>query len=225
VNEGGALFLSRGVFVRASEFVANSSQVSGAIGTSTSASLHQMQIVDSLFVDDRETTFNEIGGADLFLVDSAAQLVNDTFVQRGALAARSIAADGSAIDAFNSIFSGYGSAFADFANHGALITEDYNDFFNAPPGALATSLGHSLSVDPKFTSIAGGNLRLTSASTLVDAGTNNVSPDDESVDLDGRPRFVDIPGKPNSGTGIGAIDIGAYEFGDEIFANGFQFGF
>jgi len=57
-----------------------------------------------------------------------------------------------------------------------------------------------------------GDLRLRLASPAIDAGDNDGVPAGITADLDGRPRFVDVPSVPDTGNGSPPIvDMGAYE--------------
>jgi uncharacterized repeat protein (TIGR01451 family) len=59
---------------------------------------------------------------------------------------------------------------------------------------------------------ASGNLRLQFTSPAIDAGNNAAVPAGVTTDLDGNPRFVDIPAVPDTGNGTPPIvDMGAYE--------------
>jgi predicted outer membrane repeat protein len=75
-----------------------------------------------------------------------------------------------------------------------------------------TDGGKNIDADPLFVNAAGGNLRLQSGSPAIDAGNNAAVPVSVTTDLDGSPRFVDIPTVPDTGSGIPPIvDMGAYE--------------
>lgn len=66
--------------------------------------------------------------------------------------------------------------------------------------------------DPLFANAAGGNLRLRFGSPSIDAGNNLAVPTGVTTDLDGGPRFVDVPYMPNTGLGQPPlVDMGAYE--------------
>lgn len=79
-------------------------------------------------------------------------------------------------------------------------------------GTLGVDGGGNIDADPRFTDLAAGNVRLEPDSPAIDAGNNAAVPPDVSTDLDGNPRFVDIPFIPNSGSGTPPIvDMGAYE--------------
>ncbi len=73
--------------------------------------------------------------------------------------------------------------------------------------------GGNVQVDPLFVNPALGNFRLSQGSSpLVDAGNNNLVPSGITTDLDGNPRFVDMPLVPDTGVGAPPIvDMGAYE--------------
>ena len=73
--------------------------------------------------------------------------------------------------------------------------------------------GGNVQVDPLFVNPALGNFRLSQGSSpLVDAGNNNLVPSGITTDLDGNPRFVDMPLVPDTGLGTPPIvDMGAYE--------------
>jgi predicted outer membrane repeat protein len=80
-----------------------------------------------------------------------------------------------------------------------------------------------------------GDLRLRGGSPAIDAGDNTADLDasgegtetiaDVDTDLGGHPRRVDDPGTVDAGVGVAPIvDIGAYERGLLIFADGFESG-
>jgi len=57
-----------------------------------------------------------------------------------------------------------------------------------------------------------GDLRLGPLSPAIDAGDNTAVPDGVTTDLEGNPRFADIPGVPDAGHGPAPIvDMGAFE--------------
>jgi hypothetical protein len=56
------------------------------------------------------------------------------------------------------------------------------------------------------------NLRLSSSSPRIDAGDNAAVPAGISFDLDGNPRFKDLPFSPDTGNGTAPlVDMGPYE--------------
>jgi len=78
--------------------------------------------------------------------------------------------------------------------------------------ACGTDGGGNLDADPVFVDAANGNLHLQDTSPAIDAGDNTAVPGGITTDLDGNPRFVDIPTAPDTGNGTPPIvDMGAYE--------------
>lgn len=78
--------------------------------------------------------------------------------------------------------------------------------------ALGIDGGGNLDADPRFVTPAAGDLRLGPDSPAIDAGDNTVVPPGIVTDLDGRPRFIDIPFIPDSGNGTPPlVDMGAFE--------------
>ena len=65
---------------------------------------------------------------------------------------------------------------------------------------------------PSFVDLDNGDLRLQPASPCIDAGDNTAVPQDVVTDLDGNPRFLEIPETPDTGLGeLPIVDMGAYE--------------
>ena len=79
--------------------------------------------------------------------------------------------------------------------------------------------GGNIDADPLFVDAVGGNLRLQLTSPAIDAGNNAAVPPGVTTDLDGNPRFVDIPTVPDTGNGTPPIvDMGAYEAVPVLYA-------
>ncbi|MGB9740118.1 choice-of-anchor Q domain-containing protein, partial [Chloroflexus sp.] len=77
--------------------------------------------------------------------------------------------------------------------------------------------GGNIDADPLFVDAANGNVRLQLTSPAIDAGDNTAVPSGITTDLDGNPRFVNIPTVPDTGNGSPLIvDMGAYEAQDII---------
>ena len=78
--------------------------------------------------------------------------------------------------------------------------------------SCGTDNGGNIDADPLFLDAANGNLRLQLTSPAIDAGNNAFVPLGVTADLDGSPRFADVPGVPDTGSGTPPIvDMGAYE--------------
>jgi len=88
-----------------------------------------------------------------------------------------------------------------FGNDHNLVSGNADDDFVPGPGTLL--------VDPLF--VGAGDYHLQPTTPARDAGNDTHVPDDITTDLDGAPRII--------GT---AVDIGAYERPDSIFADGFE---
>ena len=83
-----------------------------------------------------------------------------------------------------------------------------NNAYAVAPAGNVTATG-SLVGPPGF--VGNGNFRLAEASPLIDAGAELAPDDASSHDLDYRPRIAGS-----------AVDIGAYEFDNVVFADGFE---
>ncbi|TDJ54784.1 MAG: hypothetical protein E2O40_06845 [Planctomycetota bacterium] len=70
----------------------------------------------------------------------------------------------------------------------------------------------NIDADPMFVDPDNGDLRLSPGSPCIDAGDNTAVLADMTADLDGNPRFLEIPETPDTGNGtLPLVDIGAYE--------------
>jgi hypothetical protein len=84
------------------------------------------------------------------------------------------------------------------------------------PG-LGTDGGGNIDQDPLCVDAAGGDLHLQLTSPAIDAGDNGAVPVGVTADLDGHPRFADVPSVPDTGLGEAPImDMGAYEVGPAL---------
>ncbi|MBN1536256.1 MAG: DUF11 domain-containing protein [Anaerolineales bacterium] len=83
--------------------------------------------------------------------------------------------------------------------------------------ALGVDGGGNVDVDPLFVDASTGNLHLQLTSLVNDAGNNNLVPVGITTDLDGAPRFMDVPGISDTGSGtMPIVDMGAYENGPAL---------
>ncbi len=70
----------------------------------------------------------------------------------------------------------------------------------------------NIDADPLFVDPDNGDYRLQAGSPCIDAGDNTAVPEDLTTDLDGNPRFLEIPETPDTGNGtLPIVDMGAYE--------------
>ncbi len=85
----------------------------------------------------------------------------------------------------------------------------YSDIQGGYPGT------GNINANPRF----GGELRLQPTSPAIDAGNNAAVPSGVTTDMDGVPRFLDVPAIPDSGSGTPPIvDMGAYEAFPVLYA-------
>jgi hypothetical protein len=70
----------------------------------------------------------------------------------------------------------------------------------------------NIGADPLFVDPDNSDYRLSAGSPCIDAGDNTAVPEEIISDLDGNPRFLEIPETPDTGNGdIPIVDMGAYE--------------
>ncbi len=85
-------------------------------------------------------------------------------------------------------------------------TVTYSDVQGGWPGT------GNIDTDPLFVDATNADFRLDFASPSIDAGDNSEVPAGITTDLDGGPRYADIPMVPDTGSGTPPlIDMGAYE--------------
>ena len=70
----------------------------------------------------------------------------------------------------------------------------------------------NIDADPMFVDPDNEDFRLAAGSPGIDAADNTAVPDDITTDLDGNPRFLEIPETPDTGNGtLPIVDMGAFE--------------
>ena len=125
----------------------------------------------------------------------------------------------------NSIFSGRGPRCPIYIHPSSKLVADHNIFYMPQNNIVLTretvdyscdgigSIGKgNKCADPKFIDVESGDLHLSDSSPCIDAGNNNALTESVITDLDGRPRFFDMPSVADKGVGSPPIvDIGAYE--------------
>ncbi|CAG0936381.1 hypothetical protein TFLX_05254 [Thermoflexales bacterium] len=88
-----------------------------------------------------------------------------------------------------------------------------------PDSSTANCDAHLLTNDPQFVNAAHGDMRLQSSSPAIDAGDSDpLVTIGVATDRDGKPRFVDIPGVVDTGTGGPPfVDLGAFEVVKNVY--------
>ncbi len=87
------------------------------------------------------------------------------------------------------------------------VTVQYSDVMGGWEGA------GNIDFDPLLVDPGSGDFHISTGSPCIDAGNNEVVPDNVMTDLDDNPRFTDDPGTEDTGLGDPPIvDMGCYEF-------------
>ncbi len=170
------------------------------------------RIINNLVVGTSDATGPQPGGVSLRAnAGSAVALVanntlahNDTgFVAKASPGATLEGMLANNIVAFNAIRGVVidGGIAAAFHNAHNLVWANASDAFEPGPGTLAS--------DPLF--VGAGDYHLRPATPARDAGDDQYVPDDIEHDLDGSARIIGP-----------AVDIGAFERPDSLFADGFE---
>ena len=152
---------------------------------------------------------NSGGGLYLFSV-SHPTVTNCTFSANSAVNGKAVALDSgsqpfpSDLTMTNCILWNGGDEI--WNNDGSTVTINYSDVQDSWPG-----IGN-IAIDPLFDDPNNGDYRLSSASPCIDAGDNTAVPLDITTDLNGNPRFLEIPETPDTGKWtLPIVDMGAYE--------------
>lgn len=125
----------------------------------------------------------------------------------------------------NSIFSGRGPRCPIYVNQASKLVADHNIFYMPQNDIVLTreTINYNCSnigsigvgnkcADPQFIDVSSGNLHPSDSSPCIDAGNNSALSPDLITDLDGKPRFFDMPFMKDTGVGSPpVVDIGAYE--------------
>jgi hypothetical protein len=111
---------------------------------------------------------------------------------------------------------------------GGLVGGSLNPFTGFPaerPIVANTATTISVATDVALLGVPGfgyqvNDYHLTAASPCIDAGDNTAVPEGIDTDLDGNPRFLDVPETADTGNGtLPIVDMGAYEsLGDGCLA-------
>jgi len=84
--------------------------------------------------------------------------------------------------------------------------------FSCVQGGWSGPGSNNIFSNPQFVDPMSGDFRLSPGSPCIDAADNTAVPQDITIDLDGVPRFLEIPETPDTGNGeLPIVDMGAYE--------------
>ena len=146
------------------------------------------------------------------LFDLTVVLANNTFGRPLVASDPSVVFFRCNLNARNNIWNGYSAALTEGQTAvGVVLGGDYNLLFNAPLGSSVPIGSHNLLTDPQFAGPASANFALKRSSPAVDSGDNPALPSEITTDLNNQPRYQDMPGVPNTATGLPPLDRGAYE--------------
>jgi hypothetical protein len=152
------------------------------------------------------------GGALWIGVSSSVTVRNSTFVANSAtsLAGCIINTSGASTVANCVLWGNTGPGGTTAANQLTNSGGTTNVSYSIVQGGF-TGTGNA-NLDPQFVNQASGDFRLQPTSPAIDAGSNSLVPTGTVIDMDGLPRFIDIPTVADTGVGSAPIvDRGAFE--------------
>jgi hypothetical protein len=217
-NYGGAFDMATSVTATFDRciFSGNQAARAGAIeifGSST------VKVYDSLFVQN--TSVGSSGGGAMFISGSSPQIRNCTIVMNNATlnVSAGILSSSASPSIINCIVYGnVGQGGASGVN--AQINPATLSVTNTLTSVGYTGAGNVTGV-PVFDPCGQFPYHLTQNSPGVDAGANTGVPGGITRDLGRGPRFLDVPGTPDSGSGTAPIvDMGAFETDPDCNGNG-----
>ncbi len=182
--------------------------------------LNPVLVVNNLFLDNQALTggISVPHGSAMALGGMATTVDNNTIVSRNLITVSAASVFTGSAAFYNNIITSNTVALEN--QGGLLLIEDYNLFSGdtlTATGSISPG-GHSRVADPRFVAPGQNDFRLRIDSPAVDAGDNNFVPNFVAIDLNGGPRFVDVPSVPDTGAGTPPIvDIGAFEVNNNLF--------
>ncbi len=181
-------------------------------GTFSTTSAGNMTIWGNLLVDN--TAADEPAGAFLYNSGSGTISITNNTIANNVLGENGVGLTGGIkIDSTDNTYISNNIAYANTANtydlfsYSTLVLID-NDI-GPRSGTIDPSSSGNVSVDPKFSGATDYHLLPTS--TLLGIGTLSPGGGLPTIDIEGHPRSYN-----------GLVDMGAYERGDKIFADGYD---
>jgi len=215
-SSGGGMFLNSFAAPQLTNvtFSVNEARSGGGMYNNNNSS----PILTNVIFDANEATFQ--GGGMFNAFNNRPNLTNVAFSRNSAIAdgGGMYNANGSTPTLANVILWGNSAIISGPQIHNASATPNilYSDIEGSGgsgigwDSGLGTDGGGNIDDDPLFIDASDGDLHLQSGSPAVDAANNIVVV--VSTDRDGNPRFVDIPGVPDTGNGPPpVVDMGPYE--------------
>ena len=222
---GGGMFnVESSPTVTGCTFNENSVVIGGGMGNHTSSPT----VINCTFIDNAASN---AGGGMLNQLSSSPTLTNCTFSANSAHRGGGMRNDASSPTVINCTFSGNsattGGGGMDNNSSSPTVTncilwdDSPDEIFiggSSDPSVTFSNVQGgfpgigNIDADPLFVDPDNGDLRLQPGSPCIDAGDNTAVPGDITTDLDGNPRFLEIPETPDTGNGtLPIVDMGAFE--------------
>ncbi len=181
-------------------FIGNMGSFGGSGGALVVTNDSIANLVNCLFVGNS----SPVGGAIYCCCSAQAFLTNCTFSQNSATSGGAVAVFGGGnMHLRNCILWGNNPDQIVIINFGFIVVVSSD---------VQGGWGSNIDADPLFVNPDNGDYRLLPGSPCIDAGDNTAVPEDITTDLDGNPRFLEIPETPDTGNGtLPIVDMGAYE--------------
>jgi predicted outer membrane repeat protein len=219
-GSGGGVFADGDLSLISSRLIHNTAEESLTNGLSQGGGVRLQhgglgdKISNNLFQDNlalpSSIGFPVHGGA--VSLDGFLTSINDnTIVDSSLNGAPAVSVTGTTTDLVNDIITSHTVGIESLGGQ-TFVDRDLFSGDTLTATGVISDLGHSRVADPRFVDPAHGDDHLRLNSPAIDAGDNTFVLAPITTDLDGNPRFVDVPFVPDTGAGAPPIvDIGAFE--------------
>jgi hypothetical protein len=169
----------------------------------------QPRVTNCLFVGNRATGSG--GGGAIWLGSSAAAVIRNVTVigNFATVTSAGIYNTGGSSSVANSVVWG-NTGPGTTADNGVRSVGGTTSVTYSCVQGITSGTGN-IAVDPQVVNASAGDFRLQLNSPCVDVGSNAAVPAGVTVDLDGNPRVVEIPGVGGGTPKAPVVDMGAYE--------------